>query len=153
MIARTLFLAAFLLSSPVFGQELLSPDGDRALREGKAAFECAILAAEGTDPKKSMASPLATMAHEKVLAGMDEVMGILREGLGTSGGPLSSYLVARDTSFIVGLSFAEASKNVETFLDGLAPFDGSGSYETIRTFRDFQADLEFDRRNCSLLLP
>jgi hypothetical protein len=131
----------------------VSPEIDRAAREGKAAFECAILAAEGSDAINASASPLAHMGHDQSLLAMQAIMDALMANMESSGGPLGPYMLEQDATFFVALGFAEASKKIETFLNEVAPFDGSASYETLRTMRDIQADLEFGRRNCALLLP
>lgn len=150
---RALSLITVLLTCPCVAQEL-TPSTDRLLREGKASFECAVLAAEGSEATKENASSLAVRGHTKLLAGMSELLIVLKGSLEQSGGPLGAYLLDRDASFMVGLSFAEATQNVKRYLDVEAPFDGTGgSYEDVRALRDLVADQEYARRNCDLLGP
>lgn len=142
-------LVVLLIGFSTLGVHSQEIDIDRLGKEGKAAFQCAILAAEGTETYQAKASDLARSGHDKTEQAMTVVLSMMQADM--SNGPLGKYVAEQDESFMVAMGFSDAVSQVTKFLDGKAPFDGT-PYELVRKIRSQAADTEFEHRNCDFLI-
>ena len=117
--------------------------------KGRALLICAILAAEGSETIRTQASDLAFQGVAASQAAMSVIMQEMKAS--PSLGPLSGFIKSQDASFLIALSFSDATQEVKKLLDEVAPYGGGISYNDAKTAREWQADLEFKKRNCGFL--
>lgn len=141
-----------LLTCVVFAVPAAADDSvEKGVAFAKAAFACAVLAAESSviSGNRAVASPLATKAAEKARAGAVVVLDALNADKTQDEGPLGDFIRTASPDFLTGLYFAEAQQEI----DALLPKAGerAESYDDFKLRQETQADLEFVHRNCALI--
>lgn len=139
-------LVAALLFEPVLA------DDEADAKFARAAFACAIFAAESSELSRnqSLASDLARAAWPKALS----VSKIVMEQWSvdwSKNGPLGAFIAEMPPEFLASLYFAEATKEVEAVLPQAG--ETNESYDAFKLHRETLADLEFSKRNCALINP
>ena len=139
---------SFTASSTVLGDEASDA------RFARAAFECALLAAEGSElgGNRARASELALAAWPKALSVSSLVMKQFAVEPEKQG-PLGPFIATLPPEFLASMFFAEAQKQIASLWPATADYASGESFDMWKLNKEMVADLEFSKRNCALIIP